>query len=58
MIIIIVFSFSTDLNAKGVQTTEKFVGCIRNLMLNDKPQLLFGSLKMGGDVQLDSCPAN
>ena len=47
----------TDASVKGIQTQENFVGCIRNLQLNDKPQPLFSG-QVVGDVQIDSCPVN
>ena len=47
----------TDASVKGVQTQEQFVGCIRNLQLNDKPQPLFSG-QVTGDIQIDSCPVN
>ena len=50
-------SVFADASMKGVQTRENFVGCIRNLQLNDKPQPLFSG-QVTGDVQIDSCPVN
>ncbi|XP_076440471.1 laminin subunit alpha-like [Babylonia areolata] len=46
-----------DASAKGIQTSDNYVGCIRNLRLNDQPQAL-SSGQVTGDIQLDSCPVN
>ncbi|KAK7100839.1 laminin subunit alpha-like isoform X2 [Littorina saxatilis] len=46
-----------DTSLKGVQTNEQYVGCIRNLEINNKPQPLFSGTVIG-DVEIDSCPAS
>lgn len=48
-------SFSTDKGAKGVLTNETFVGCIRNLHLNDRLQYLASGISTG-DVRHGYCP--
>ena len=41
---------------RGIKTTEQFIGCIRNLELNDDRQDISAGTA-NGDVNLSYCPA-
>ena len=50
-----IVSVADGLAQKGITTTGKYVGCIRDLVMKSRPRSLFLAKERAGDVTV-SCP--